>query len=129
MATILFDCQNKTAIARRLIELGDTRKLNTLRKLPLHVLQDMLPKCYVDKAAYDAMPATLPVIELPQVEPVCHTYVEPAHIPTDKELYQAALAPKLELVMLRDEPAPAPMNRWLALAMVPFMMLGRIMGM
>jgi hypothetical protein len=111
---------SKAALARKLIDLGDTRSFNTLRKYSVEQLESML---------HGAMPATLPVIELPQVEQVCHTYVESAHIPTDKELYAAALAPKLELVMLRDEPAPAPMNRWLALAMVPFMMLGRIIGM
>ena len=111
---------SKAQIARRLIELGNSKSFNTLRKYSVADLEAELAA---------AMPATLPVIELPQVEPVCHTYVEPAHIPTDKELYQAALAPKLELVMLRDEPAPAPMNRWVALMLMPFMMLGRIMGM
>lgn len=111
---------SKQEMARKLIELGNPKAFNTLRKYSAEHLEAMLQA---------AMPATMPVIELPQVEQVCHTYVEPAYIPTDKELYAAALAPKPELVMLRDEPAPAPMNRWLALAMVPFMLFARIIGM
>lgn len=119
----MYQITNKAELVRKLIQCGETRKPNTLRKYDLATLQAMYAAA-LDRQAdamMAAMPATLPTIELP---PVAEAY-----IPTDKELYQAALAPKLELVHLRDEPAPAPMNRWVALMLMPFLMLGRIVGM
>ena len=110
---------SKQAIARRLIELGDERSFNTLRKYPVEQLEAMLA---------ERMRATMPEVEpaSPQgwdsvpggvAEPVA----EPVCIPSDAESGANA-----EFV-----PAAVPastMAAWLALATLPMSVLRGIVG-
>ena len=109
---------SKQAIARRLIELGDERSFNTLRKYDLATLEQLLA---------ERMPATVPDIEPPPVpqgwDSVPGGVAEPVCIPSNAEIVSAGRA--------NTEPMPVAVPNlaaWLALATLPLSVLRGIVG-
>lgn len=141
---------SKQEMARKLIDLGCTKSFNTLRKYSVDVLEGMLAAAMPatqPEIALPELPDVTPWDELPPCVTEAADVVDrdegkvpeadsvPAkpdtdgqslpNVPTDRELYIAALNSKPA-----DVPVAAPVGlaAWFALALTPLAMLRGIVG-
>lgn len=125
---------SKAELARKLIELGSTKSFNTLRKWSKADLVELVAQLggntYVAttaepvQACIAEQAVSTPVEASPTEQSMVRIVAQDmSHIPTDREIYLAAMSPKVSSM---TPPTPVPVNGWMALCMMPFMLLARI---